>query len=78
MAVREGFEPSTQYSQLPQDQQVCDSLLETNTQIRAQIKGALGRELGEVVAAWSALAVPLKAAILAIVRSSMDSTEDDS
>ena len=77
-AVREGFEPCTQYSQLPQDQQVCDSVLEANTQIRAQIRDSLGCDLAEVVAAWPALAVPLRAAILAIVRSSTDSTEGES
>ena len=76
--MREGFEPSAEYAQLPQDQQVHDFILSANTQIRAQIKDALGRDLAEVVAAWSKLALPLKAAILAIVRSSTDSTEGES
>ena len=65
-----GIEPFAEYSQLPEDQHVPDSVLRANTQIRAQIRDALGPDLAEVVVAWSALAVPLKAAILAIVRSS--------
>lgn len=43
--------------------------LEKNTQIRAQIAGASGRELSQVVAAWEKLPGPLRAAILSIVQS---------
>jgi hypothetical protein len=47
------------------------------TQIRAQILGELGPELARVVAAWSSLSQPLKAAILAIIDSSAASKEDN-
>ena len=48
-----------------------DSLvnLDGNAQIDAQILVALGRELSHAVTAWSKLANPLKAAILAIIDS---------
>ena len=65
-----GIEPCTEYSQVPQNQSFCDSAQSANTQIRAQILDASGRDLACVVAAWAELSAPLKAAILAIVRSS--------
>jgi hypothetical protein len=76
--VREGFEPSDEISQVSQSQLVQDSLSAANTQIRAQILDALGRDLSRVVAAWPELPVALKVAILAIVNSSTDKQEDAS
>ena len=72
-----GIEPFAEDPQLLQDQSVRDSISEANAQIRAQIRDSLGRDLAEVVAAWPALAVPLKTAILAIVRSSNTSLEGE-
>lgn len=77
-AVREGFEPSLEFFQVPQDQSITDSAGSANTQIRAQITDALGHDLAQVVAAWPKLPSPLKAAILAIVHSSTVSKEDES
>src|SRR6266446_3166267 len=62
MAVREGFEPFAEYSQVPQDELIADSAPSPNTQIRAQIGDAVGRDLSQVVAAWSKIPAPLKAA----------------
>jgi hypothetical protein len=67
-----GFEPLAQNSESPQNQEFPKSGREDYTQIRAQILGQLGPELTHVVAAWSKLSPPLKAAILAIVNSSED------
>jgi len=72
-----GFEPSADYSQGSQDQLVVDSSQRAHTQIRAQIPDALGRDLSQVVASWSKLPAPLKAAILAIVNSSNLIQEDE-
>ena len=74
----EGFELSGQTSQSSQGQLVGDSQSSSNTQIRAQILDALGRDLSRVVAAWPELPAPLKAAILAIVKSSTAKREDAS
>jgi len=41
------------------------------------MEGALGRDLSCVVAAWSKISDPLKAAILAIVSSATAVTEDE-
>ncbi len=73
-----GIEPFYQDSQVPQDQSISDSAASTHTQISAQIPGALGRDLSQVVAAWAELPSALKAAILAIVNSSTAAVEDES
>ncbi len=65
-----GIAPSPEVSQVPQGKQVPDSATDEYTQIRAQIAGALGRDLAQVVTGWGELSPPLRAAILAIVRSS--------
>jgi hypothetical protein len=70
-----GFEPSTQNSQPIQPQANLQSSQSDYTQIRAQIPGELGPELAQVVATWSKLPAPLKAAILAIVGSVISSPE---
>jgi len=76
----DNIEPATgkPYSQVPQDELIPDSSSSAHTQIRAQIPGALGRDLSQVVAAWAELPSPLKAAILAIVNSSTASMEGES
>jgi hypothetical protein len=71
-----GFEPSAQKSESTQNQVFPQPAQEGYTQIRAQILGELGPELARVVAAWSSLSQPLKAAILAIIDSSAASKED--
>jgi hypothetical protein len=76
--VREGFEPFSEDSQAPRDQSITDSAPTAHTQIRAQIPGAMGRDLSRVVAAWAELPSPLKAAILAIVHSSTGALEGES
>jgi hypothetical protein len=73
-----GIEPFSEVSQAPQDKSGADSGTSDHTQIRAQIPGALGRDLSEVVAAWADLPSPLKAAILAIVNSSTAAMEVES
>jgi hypothetical protein len=77
-AVREGFEPFAEHREVPHNPSILDSAGTGNTQIRAQITDALGRDLSQVVAAWSKLPCPLKAAILAIVNSSTASMEGES
>ncbi len=67
-----GIEPSPQDSKVVEDQFGSKCAEASNTQIRAQITDALGRDLSRVVAAWSELSPPLKAAILAIVNSASD------
>ena len=70
MERAKGFEPSAQ------SEKAVDSIGSPQvsssdyTQIRAQILGQLGPELTRIVATWSKLPAPLKAAILAIVNSS--------
>jgi hypothetical protein len=73
-----GFEPSAQNSQPLQPQNHPQSADSDYTQIRAQILGVLGPELSQVVASWSKLPAPLKAAILAIVGSVTSSKEVES
>jgi hypothetical protein len=77
-AVREGFEPFAGHTEVAHNQSILDSARIGNTQIRAQITDALGRDLSQVVAAWSKIPVPLKAAILAIVNSCTASMEGES
>ena len=73
-----GFEPSFKSSEPAQDQLVAESSQSENTQIRAQMEGAWGRDLSRVVAVWSKISDPLKAAILAIVNSATAVSEDES
>ena len=74
----EGFEPFADNSLVPDNQPVAVQAETDNTQIRAQILGALGRDLSQVVVAWAQLSAPLKAAILAIVSSSTVRQEEES
>ena len=74
----EGFEPFSEESQASPDQSIPDAGSSAHTQIHAQILGALGRDLADVVAAWAELSSPLKAAIVAIVHSSTAVREDES
>ena len=76
--MRRGREPFTEHTEVPHNQSIFESAQTGNTQIRAQIADALGRDLCQVVAAWSKIPAPLKAAILAIVNSSTASVEDES
>jgi len=77
-AVREGFELSCENSEQSDSQSVKQAPESGYTQIRAQIPDALGRDLSLVVAFWSKLSPPLKAAILAIILSSTAATEGES
>jgi hypothetical protein len=77
-AVREGFEPSAENPLVASNQSVACSIENGNTQIRAQIGDAVGRDLSRVVAAWPQLPAQLKAAILAIVSSVNVTREGDS
>ena len=63
-----GFEPSTQNAQSSQAQGVPQVLEPDHTQIRAQISGPSDADLAQIVEAWPTLSQPLKAAMLAIVR----------
>ena len=72
-----GIEPSTRDSKVVDDQLSPKCAEASNTQMRAQIADAQGRDLSRVVAAWSQLSAPLKAAILAIVDSSANVEEDE-
>jgi hypothetical protein len=74
----EGFELAVENSDVSDNQPVAVPGKSDNTQIRAQILDALGRDLSRVVEAWDQLPGPLKAAILAIVNSSADRQEDAS
>ena len=65
-----GIEPSPQNSDSAQSQPLPTHAQANYTQIRAQILGELGPELTRVVAVWSKLPAPFKAAILAIINSS--------
>jgi hypothetical protein len=71
-----GFEPSAHNSQPPQSQVPPESTEAGHTQIRAQILDSSSPDLAKVVAAWSKLSAPLKAAILAIVATSKDQKEE--
>ena len=73
-----GIEPCTENSFVPDNQSVAPLADSDNTQMRAQILGALGRDLSRVVVAWAQLSAPLKAAILAIVSSITARQEDES
>jgi len=70
MERAKGFEPFAQNGQEPQSQAVVKASQGDYTQIRAQISEPIDSELAKVVAAWSSLSQPLKAAILAIVGAS--------
>jgi len=70
MERAKGFEPSAQKSELIDSQASSQTDKSDYTQICAQIPGELGTDLSRVVAAWSKLSAPLKAAILAIINSS--------
>jgi hypothetical protein len=72
-----GIEPSTKDSKVVDDQLSRKCAEASNTQMRAQIADAQGRDLSRVVAAWSQLSAPLKAVILAIVDSSANVEEDE-
>ena len=76
--MREGFEPSAENLLVACNQSIASSVENGNTQIRAQIRDAVGRDLSRVVAAWPRLPGPLKAAILAIVNSINVTQEADS
>lgn len=65
-----GIEPSLENSQKAQNQPLSPHAPDGYTQGRAQIAGAACPELAQVVGAWANLPAPLKAGILAIVRSS--------
>jgi hypothetical protein len=73
-----GIEPSVENSEVAQNQSIANPADSGNTQIRAQMAGAMGRDLSLVVAAWAHLSAPLKAAILAIVISASAVQEDES
>jgi hypothetical protein len=69
MERAKGFEPSTENLESPQNQQPSKPGNTGCTQIRAQIADSASRDLAKVVASWKNLPGPLKAAILAIVKS---------
>jgi hypothetical protein len=77
MERAKGFEPSAQKSELVESQASSQADNSNYTQIRAHATGAACPNLAKVVAGWSKLSAPLKAAILAIVKSSADSKEDE-
>ena len=76
MERAKGFEPSAQNWQSPQSQENPQAPDSDYTQIRAQISGPIDPDLSKVAQSWPALSPPLKAAILAIVNSVADKTED--
>jgi hypothetical protein len=63
------FELSAVNSEVAESEGNAGSASGGYTQIHAQIAGASGRELSQIVAAWEKLSVPLRVAILAIVQS---------
>jgi len=65
-----GIEPSPQNSESAHNQPLPTQAQAGYTQGRAQIPDAASPDLATVVAAWAKLSPPLKAAILAIVKSS--------
>ncbi len=71
------FELFSENSQVADSETVSIFANSDHTQIRAQIADVLGLDLSRVVASWSSLSLPLQAAILAIVGSSMGSKEDE-
>jgi len=64
-----GIEPSTEDSQPVENQPFSEHAETVYTQIGAQIQGNDGRDLAQVVNAWTGLPAAFKAAILAIVNS---------
>jgi hypothetical protein len=72
MERAKGFEPFAQKSELVDSQAPAQTGKSDYTQIRAHATGATCPNLAKVVAVWSKLPAPLKAAILAIVNSSED------
>ena len=62
-----GIEPSAVTPQPIEPQSASPSSAPPYTQIRAQISGASLRELAHVVAHWDELSAPIRAAILALV-----------
>ncbi|PYK32741.1 MAG: hypothetical protein DME58_05045, partial [Verrucomicrobia bacterium] len=62
-----GVEPPGKNPLVVCNQSIAGSVKSGNTQIRAHLADALGRDLSRVVGAWPQLPTPLKAAILAIV-----------
>ena len=73
--MRRGKELFTEHTEVPHNQSIFESAQTGNTQIRAQIADAVGRDLSRVIAAWPQLPAPLKVAILAIV-SSVNATQE--
>jgi hypothetical protein len=73
-----GFEPSAQNSELVDSQVPPQPDKSDYTQIRAQILDSSSPDLAKVVAAWSKLSAPLKAAILAIIATSESQKEEAS
>ena len=66
-----GFEPSTEKSQPPEAQSPPPSTSPPCAQIRAQIPDASFRDLARVVASWPELSAPIRAAVLALVDTSL-------
>ncbi len=77
-AEPEGFEPSNNSAEAPPHQVVAESPKDANTQIRAQMEDVWGCDLSRVVAAWSKISPPLRAAILAIVDAASPVNEEES
>ena len=71
-----GIEPFAEKSESVDSQPSSQTDKTDYTQIRAHATGATCPNLAKVVAVWSKLPAPLKAAILAIVESWATSTED--
>jgi hypothetical protein len=69
MERAKGFEPSAEKSESVDSKWASQSDKSDYTQIRAHVTGAVCPNLAKVVAVWSKLPAPLKAAILAIVNS---------
>ena len=65
-----GFEPSVENSEVVEHQCIAPQVKAGYTQIHTQTPDALCPELSQIIAAWSKLSAPLKAAILAIINSS--------
>jgi hypothetical protein len=70
MERAKGFEPFAEKSELVDSQASSQTGKSDYTHIRAHATGAPCPNLAKVVAGWSKLPAPLKAAILAIVNSS--------
>jgi hypothetical protein len=72
MERAKGFEPSAQNSKTLLKTGDFQSLQAGCTQIRAQTADSASPDLAKVVASWEKLPAPLKAAILAIIKSVED------